>query len=158
MSTFSTATDVLDILARTVSTVEAVLEAPPRTVIAVSEKLLGGVYGSVDSVAVRKPETRADFIAKVMENGTNGTIHLPTGKPFFLACGIQKPHLPYYATKDLDEGPSIEQDVLRATHRDSVPDLVRKGRDVERVVLSRAVCWHLEDRILRYGNKTVVFA
>lgn len=64
----------------------------------------------------------------------------------------------HYATKDLDEGPIIEQDVLRATHRDSVNDLVRKGRDVERVVLSRAVRWHLEDRILRYGNKTVVFA
>jgi formyltetrahydrofolate deformylase len=64
----------------------------------------------------------------------------------------------HYATKDLDEGPIIEQDVLRATHRDAVGDLVRKGRDVERVVLSRAVRWHLEERILRYGNKTVVFA
>jgi formyltetrahydrofolate deformylase len=64
----------------------------------------------------------------------------------------------HYATKDLDEGPIIEQDVLRATHSDSVNDLVRQGRDVERVVLSRAVRWHLEDRILRYGNKTVVFA
>jgi formyltetrahydrofolate deformylase len=64
----------------------------------------------------------------------------------------------HYATKDLDEGPIIEQDVIRASHRDSVDDLVRKGRDVERAVLSRAVRWHLDDRVLVYGNKTVVFA
>jgi formyltetrahydrofolate deformylase len=63
----------------------------------------------------------------------------------------------HYATTDLDEGPIIEQDVIRTSHRDSVDDLVRKGRDVERVVLARAVRWHLEDRILVYGNKTVVF-
>ena len=63
----------------------------------------------------------------------------------------------HYATTDLDEGPIIEQDVLRASHRDSIEDLVRKGRDVERVVLARAVRWHLEDRVLVYGNKTVVF-
>jgi formyltetrahydrofolate deformylase len=63
----------------------------------------------------------------------------------------------HYATTDLDEGPIIEQDVIRASHRDSVADLVRKGRDVERNVLARAVRWHLEDRILVYGNKTVVF-
>ena len=64
----------------------------------------------------------------------------------------------HYATKDLDEGPIIEQDVIRATHRDTVADLVRKGRDVERAVLSRAVLWHLDDRVLVYGNKTVVFS
>ncbi|HVH05788.1 MAG TPA: formyltetrahydrofolate deformylase [Myxococcota bacterium] len=63
----------------------------------------------------------------------------------------------HYATTDLDEGPIIEQDVIRTSHRDSVDDLVRKGRDVERAVLARAVRWHLEDRILVYGNKTVVF-
>jgi formyltetrahydrofolate deformylase len=63
----------------------------------------------------------------------------------------------HYATADLDEGPIIEQDVIRASHRDSVGDLNRKGRDLERVVLSRAVRWHLEDRVLAYGNKTVVF-
>lgn len=63
----------------------------------------------------------------------------------------------HYATTDLDEGPIIEQDVIRASHRDSVADLVRKGRDVERNVLSRAVRWHLEDRVVVYGNKTVVF-
>ena len=63
----------------------------------------------------------------------------------------------HYATADLDEGPIIEQDVIRASHRDTVADLVRKGRDVERAVLSRAVRWHLDDRVLAYGNKTVVF-
>ena len=64
----------------------------------------------------------------------------------------------HYATADLDEGPIIEQDVIRASHRNDVADLVRKGRDLERTVLSRAVRWHLEDRILVYGNKTVVFS
>jgi len=63
----------------------------------------------------------------------------------------------HYATRDLDEGPIIEQDVVRCSHRDRVPDLVRKGRDLEKVVLARAVRWHLEDRVLIYGNKTVVF-
>ena len=64
----------------------------------------------------------------------------------------------HYATADLDEGPIIEQDVVRSSHRDSVQDLVRKGRDLEKVVLARAVRWHLDDRILVYDNKTVVFS
>ncbi len=64
----------------------------------------------------------------------------------------------HYATADLDEGPIIEQDVVRCSHRDTVDDLVRKGRDLEKVVLARAVRWHLEDRVLTFGNKTVVFA
>ena len=63
----------------------------------------------------------------------------------------------HYATTDLDEGPIIDQDVARCSHRDSIDDLVRKGRDLEKVVLGRAVRWHLDDRILVYGNKTVVF-
>jgi formyltetrahydrofolate deformylase len=63
----------------------------------------------------------------------------------------------HYATSSLDEGPIIEQDVVRASHRDSVDDLVRKGRDLEKLALARAVKWHLEDRILVYANKTVVF-
>jgi formyltetrahydrofolate deformylase len=63
----------------------------------------------------------------------------------------------HYATANLDEGPIIEQDVLRATHKDSTDDLVRKGRDVERAVLGRAVRWHIEQRVLVWGNKTVVF-
>jgi formyltetrahydrofolate deformylase len=63
----------------------------------------------------------------------------------------------HYATRELDEGPIVEQDVVRCSHRDSVRDLIRKGRDLERGVLGRAVRWHLEDRVLVYGNKTVVF-
>jgi len=64
----------------------------------------------------------------------------------------------HYVTNELDEGPIIEQAVIRCTHRDSVDDLVRKGRDLEKRVLAAAVRYHLEDRILVYGNKTVVFA
>ncbi len=63
----------------------------------------------------------------------------------------------HYVTEDLDDGPIIEQDVVRVDHRHTVEDLVRLGADVERVVLSRAVLWHCEDRIVRYGNQTVVF-
>jgi formyltetrahydrofolate deformylase len=63
----------------------------------------------------------------------------------------------HYATRDLDEGPIIHQDVARVTHRHDVEDLVRKGRDLERLVLAQAVRWHLEGRVLVYGNKTVVF-
>lgn len=63
----------------------------------------------------------------------------------------------HYVTEVLDDGPIIEQDVVRVSHRDSVAGMIRQGRDVERVVLSRAVRWHLEHRILAYSNKTVVF-
>jgi formyltetrahydrofolate deformylase len=63
----------------------------------------------------------------------------------------------HYASAVLDEGPIIEQDVVRSSHRDSIDDLVRKGRDLEKGVLARAVRLHLEDRVLVYGNKTVVF-
>jgi len=63
----------------------------------------------------------------------------------------------HYVTEALDDGPIIEQDVARVSHRDSVEDLIQKGRDLEKVVLSRAVRWHIENRILLYGNKTVVF-
>jgi formyltetrahydrofolate deformylase len=63
----------------------------------------------------------------------------------------------HYVTEVLDDGPIIEQDVVRVSHRDTVEDLVRKGRDLEKVVLSRAVRWHVENRVLVYGNKTVVF-
>ena len=63
----------------------------------------------------------------------------------------------HYVTDVLDDGPIIEQDVIRVSHRDSVDDLIQKGRDLEKGVLSRAVRWHIENRILLYGNKTVVF-
>jgi formyltetrahydrofolate deformylase len=63
----------------------------------------------------------------------------------------------HYVTEELDDGPIIEQDVVRVDHRHSVEDLTRLGADVERVVLSRAVLWHCQDRVIRYGNQTVVF-
>ena len=63
----------------------------------------------------------------------------------------------HYVTTVLDEGPIIEQDVVRISHRDGLDDLLQKGRDLEKIVLSRAVRWHLDHRILLYQNKTVVF-
>ena len=64
----------------------------------------------------------------------------------------------HYATAELDAGPVIEQDVTRISHRDSVADMVRKGRDLERLVLARALRWHLQDRVLiTQQNKTIVF-
>lgn len=63
----------------------------------------------------------------------------------------------HYVTDDLDEGPILEQDIVRVSHRQDVADLVRLGRDIERQVLSRAVKWHLEERVLVHGNKTIVF-
>lgn len=63
----------------------------------------------------------------------------------------------HYATAVLDDGPIIQQDVTRVTHRHGVEELIRKGRDLEKIVLAQAVRWHLESRVLVYGNKTVVF-
>jgi len=106
----------------------------------------------------------ADFLAHYANRVIN--IHhsfLPAfmgGKPYHRAYerGVKLiGATAHYATADLDEGPIIEQDVVRCSHRDSVKDLVRKGRDLEKVVLARAVRWHLEDRVLVYDNKTVVF-
>jgi formyltetrahydrofolate deformylase len=64
----------------------------------------------------------------------------------------------HYVTATLDEGPIIEQDVARISQNDQLPSLIQKGRDLERMVLSRAVQWHLDHRILSYANKTVIFA
>ncbi|MFG1297548.1 formyltetrahydrofolate deformylase [Xanthobacter variabilis] len=63
----------------------------------------------------------------------------------------------HYVTSDLDEGPIIEQDVERISHQDSPDDMVRKGRDIERRVLARAIAWHVQDRVLLNGSRTVVF-
>ena len=63
----------------------------------------------------------------------------------------------HYATEELDAGPIIDQDVVRVTHRHSIQRLRELGRDLERRVLTRAVQWHLEDRIIVHGNKTIVF-
>jgi formyltetrahydrofolate deformylase len=64
----------------------------------------------------------------------------------------------HYVTAELDAGPIIEQDIMRVNHRDSVEDLVRKGKDVEKLVLSRAIRYHLNHQVLVYNNKTVIFA
>jgi formyltetrahydrofolate deformylase len=63
----------------------------------------------------------------------------------------------HYVTEELDEGPIIEQDVVRISHRDQLDDLIQKGRDLEKMVLSRAVRWHIEHRVLVYAKKTVIF-
>ncbi len=63
----------------------------------------------------------------------------------------------HYVTEILDDGPIIEQDVIRVSHRDALEDFIQKGRDLEKIVLSRAVRWHIEHRVLEYGKKTVVF-
>ena len=63
----------------------------------------------------------------------------------------------HYVTEVLDDGPIIEQGVARVSHRDSLNDLVEKGRDLEKLVLSRAVRWHIENRILLYNNRTIIF-
>lgn len=63
----------------------------------------------------------------------------------------------HYVTAELDQGPIIEQDVVRVSHRDTIDDLIRKGRDLEKIVLARAVRMHLLHRVLVYENKTVVF-
>ena len=63
----------------------------------------------------------------------------------------------HYVTEDLDQGPIIEQEVVHVSHRDNVSDLIRKGKDLEKLVLSRAVRWHLDHRVLVYGKRTVVF-
>ena len=63
----------------------------------------------------------------------------------------------HYVTEQLDDGPIIEQSTSRISHRDQLPELLAKGRELEKAVLSRAVRWHIESRILVYGKKTVIF-
>ena len=63
----------------------------------------------------------------------------------------------HYVTAELDAGPIVEQDVIRVDHGDTAEDMVRRGRDIERLVLARGLRWHLEDRVLVHGNRTVVF-
>jgi len=63
----------------------------------------------------------------------------------------------HYVTAELDAGPIIEQDVVQVTHKDSVKNMIRKGKDLEKTVLSRAIYYHINHRILAYGNKTIIF-
>jgi formyltetrahydrofolate deformylase len=106
----------------------------------------------------------ADFVAQYLLRIIN--IHhsfLPAfvgGKPYHQAFerGVKLiGATSHYVTAELDEGPIIEQDVVRVSHRDTVEEMLRKGRDLEKVVLSRAVRWHLEHRVLVFQKKTVVF-
>ncbi len=109
---------------------------------------------------VLSPEFTAQFRARIINIHHSFLPAFMGGKPYHQAYtrGVKLiGATAHYATTDLDEGPIIEQDVIRTSHRDSIDDLVRKGRDVERNVLGRAVRWHLEDRVLLHGNKTVVF-
>ncbi|MDP6542064.1 MAG: formyltransferase family protein, partial [Phycisphaerales bacterium] len=64
----------------------------------------------------------------------------------------------HYATSELDEGPIIEQGIIRVSHKDCVSEMIRKGRDIERTVLARAVRWHLQDRIIVHNNRAIVFS
>jgi formyltetrahydrofolate deformylase len=106
----------------------------------------------------------ADFISKFSQNIIN--IHHSFLPAFVGANPYHKAYdrgvkiigaTAHYVTADLDAGPIIEQDVVRVSHRDDVPDLIRKGKDLERVVLARGVRSHLQNRVLVYGNRTVVF-
>lgn len=106
----------------------------------------------------------ADFVREFPDRIIN--IHhsfLPAfhgARPYHRACerGVKViGATAHYVTEALDEGPIIEQDVTRVSHRDNIEDVIRKGADLEKVVLSRAVRWHLENRILTYANRTVVF-
>src|SRR3972149_6836967 len=63
----------------------------------------------------------------------------------------------HYVTKELDDGPIIEQDIIRITHKDTVNDLIRKGRDLERLILARALYYHSQHRVLIHGRKTIIF-
>src|SRR5262249_61352996 len=111
---------------------------------------------------------RRGLWADVARRTPQRTLTLPRSCP--PGCGGAKPYhgafergvkligaTSHYATEDLDEGPIIEQDVVRISHRDGLEDLLEKGRDLEKVVLSRAVRWHIDHRILIYDRKTVIF-
>ena len=63
----------------------------------------------------------------------------------------------HYVTRELDNGPIIEQDIIRISHKDTISDLVRKGRDLERMILARALYYHSQHRILVHGKKTIIF-
>jgi formyltetrahydrofolate deformylase len=106
------------------------------------------------------PEFVAQYLLRMINIHHSFLPSFIGGKPYHQAFGRGVKLIgatSHYVTADLDEGPIIEQDVVRVSHRDTVEDMVLKGRDLEKVVLSRAVRWHLENRVLVYQNKTVVF-
>ena len=116
--------------------------------------------------AVCKPSSSKEFIRRYPHRIINvhhsflpafvGAEALPTAHSS--AAGVKLiGATSHYATQDLDEGPIIEQDVIRISHRDGLDELLQKGRDLEKVVLSRAVRWHIDHRVLVYDRKTVIF-
>ncbi|MFP6656509.1 MAG: formyltetrahydrofolate deformylase [Myxococcota bacterium] len=109
---------------------------------------------------ILSPQMTAAFPMKIINIHHSFLPAFQGGSPYHQAYGRGVKRIgatAHYATLDLDEGPIIEQDVIRVSHRDTPTALVRKGRDVERTVLSRAVAWHLDGRVLVYDNKTIVF-
>ena len=133
----------------------------------VEERQIALMEGRVDTVVLARymQIVTADFIRHYPDRIIN--IHHSFLPAFVGAEPYSRAHergvkligaTAHYVTADLDAGPIIEQDVERVDHRHSVEDLKRIGRYIERTVLARAVAWHVEDRILVYGNKTVVFA
>lgn len=121
---------------------------------------------SIDAVVLARymqilsPEFVARFPARIINVHHSFLPAFAGGRPYHAAFqrGVKLiGATSHYVTAELDDGPIIEQDVVRISHRDGVEDLISKGRDIEKAVLSRALSWHLERRILCYGNKTVVF-
>ena len=130
------------------------------------EKILELLVGNVDFVALARymQILSGDFLEKVGVPVIN--IHHSFLPAFIGADPYKKAKergvkligaTSHYVTSDLDEGPIIEQDTVRVTHADSSLELARRGADVERQVLSRAVLWHAQDRVIRQGNHTIVF-
>jgi len=106
----------------------------------------------------------ADFIShypnKIINIHHSSLPAFPGAKPYHSAYGRGVKIIgatSHYVTQDLDAGPIIYQDIVKITHRDSVKDLIRKGRDLEKLVLSSAIFHHLERKVLAYNNKTIVF-
>ncbi|MDB5970945.1 MAG: purU [Hydrocarboniphaga sp.] len=134
---------------------------------AAEAQMLAALHGKADFVVLARYMRilSADFVQHYTSRIIN--IHhsflpaFPGGDPYQQAYqhGVKLiGATAHYVTAELDQGPIIEQDTARVSHRHSVDDLKRLGRDMERQVLSRAVRWHVEDRIIVDGNKTVVFA
>jgi formyltetrahydrofolate deformylase len=133
---------------------------------AAEERIIELLAGNVDVVVLARymQILSGDFLAKVGVPVIN--IH-HSFLPAFIGAGPYRKAkergvkligaTAHYVTEDLDEGPIIEQDVVRVTHADTAEDLQRRGADVERAVLARAVAWHCQDRVIRYGRETVVF-
>jgi formyltetrahydrofolate deformylase len=132
---------------------------------AAEEEIVKLLKGNVDVVVLARymQILSSDFLAKVGVPVIN--IH-HSFLPAFIGAGpYQKAKergvkligaTGHYVTEDLDEGPIIEQDVVRVSHQDSAQDLQRRGADVERLVLARAVTWQCEDRVIRNGRETIV--